>query len=228
MRDKNSIKQPCNQGFSFLELLLSIAVGVILLAAIYASYLIASRQYTRLVAISEVQEAGIPVLNLLIRDIRMAGHRAVDNAMQSPYGAIDPIVLTDSGDACCDALTITYDKDISTRQRVSYFVQARTNPTRNVLYMSRASWNGTNWIADVTQTPVVDYIEDLQFLGLDPDLNGNPRMVDISMVFRSKTPQLQNYTYQKPDYNVGNYSLTVTDQFYRDDFSATVKVRNLR
>lgn len=217
------------KGFSFLELLMAVAVSSIILAAIYASYLIVARQYTRLVAIAEVQDSGVPVLNLLMRDIRMAGYKAVDTNMQSPFGAIaTPISITDSGNACCDSITVIYDKDTATRQRIIYSVQPQTNPTRNVLYMSKANWDGTAWITNVNLAPVADYIEDLQFIGSNPDINGNPRLVDMSMVFRSKTQQAQNYTYQKPVYNIGNYALAATDPFYRDDFSATVKIRNIR
>lgn len=225
---KPSIGQQAEAGFSFMEILLAVAVGSIILLGVYSSYVIVSRQYTRLSTVAEVQDFGIPVLHLLMRDVRMAGYVAVDDSMQSNYGAITtPITLTDSGNACCDSLTVVYDKDTNTRERISYFVGTKTNPTRNVLYMNRDRWSGVTWINTVNQALVADYIDDLQFVGSNPDINGNPTLVDMSMIFQSKTRRLESSTYQKPAYNVGNYAYTANDAYYRDEFNATVKIRNL-
>lgn len=223
-------KNKCERGYSLVELLLAVIVGAAVLAATYSSYLIVARQYQRISAFGEVQEVGIPAINIVARDIRMAGHRALDNDLIAPFGAItDPIIITDNGTACCDEVEIVYDLDTANRQRIRYHVEPRVG--RDALYMDRDDWNGAAWIPSVTDSLVADYIEDFQLVGADLNSNGDPTLVDVSMRFRNRNviPGAA-ITYNEPAYydldTVDNY--TVTDNYYRDEFNITISIRNLR
>jgi prepilin-type N-terminal cleavage/methylation domain-containing protein len=217
-------------GFTLIELLISVVLSAVIMAATYTSYTIVSKQSERVSAYAEVQESGIPAIQLISRDLRMAGHKSVDANIESSFGSIsNPVLITDSGNACCDSVEIIYDVDLSTRYRVTYYVAARTNPTRNALYMDKESWDGISWTAITTQSLVADYIEDFQLLGSDINSSGDPALIDISMIFRSKKLQVRGVsTYTKPSYNIGNYNFTTTDAYYHDSFSATINLRNLR
>ncbi len=221
-----------------LELMLAMAVGSIVIAGTFAANVIVAKQYERICAFSQTLEMAIPSMNLIVRDLRMAGNTALDANANSPFGAISiPITITDSGNACCDAIQIIYDTDPATRKRISYFVAVRhaaqiingvNFPAENGLYMQVETWTGADWNVSTANSLVADYIEDLQFKGLDPDTNGNPRIVDMFTLFRSKSLLPQNATYTKPPQTVGNYNYSFTDRYYRDTFSATINIRNLR
>jgi prepilin-type N-terminal cleavage/methylation domain-containing protein len=218
-------------GFSFIEMMLAMTVGSVILAATFASYTIVQRQYNRVSSFGEVQEAGMPTIRFIERDIRMAGRTVLDADMEPANGVIaTPITIVDSGDACCDEITLIYDYDEDTRWRVRYYTDIRNDPTRNAIYMDRDVWNDVDlvWDSEVSAALVVDYVEDLQFEGSDLDDDGNPRMIDMSFVLRSKRELPDAITYTKPTYNAGNYDFTTTDNYRRGDFNATINIRNLR
>ncbi len=216
-------------GYSLLELVLAMAVGSVILAGTYTASVIVAKQYERISGFSEVQEMGVPSLRQISRDLHMASYKALDASISSPFGAITtPIAITDSGNACCDSIKIIYDRNTTTRNRYSYYVAARTNPSRNALYLDIENWSGASWTVTTTGALVADYIEDLQFVGSDNDSNGNPRIVDVFMLFRSKSLLPANVTYTKPAQTKGNYNYTVTDRYHRDEFSATINIKNLR
>ncbi|MDB2415516.1 prepilin-type N-terminal cleavage/methylation domain-containing protein [Rickettsiales bacterium] len=222
-------KNGCS-GYSLLELLLSMVVGSVILAATYSTYVMVSRQYNRIAAFSQVHESGISSLQLLSRDIRMAGYKAVDASLFSTYGTIaTPISITDSGDACCDEVTIIYDKSTTERLSMRYYTAARTSPvTRQALFLDLSQWDGASWVATNTGAVVADYIEDFQVVGSDLNADSIPKTVDISLTFRSTAKRVATQNYTKPSYNVGNYNLTADDMYHRDEFNATINVRNVQ
>lgn len=217
-------------GFSFLEMMLALVVGAVIMAAMYSSYFMVSEQYTKISALSQIQENGNQTLNIISRDIRMAGYTAVDEStMQSTYGTItDAIEITDSGNSCCDIVSITYDKSLTLRQRITYYVSGRTNPERNALYMDVEEWNGSSWVYSINAALVTDYVDDFQVEGSENDSNGNPALVDIGLIIHDKYQLMQEQSYEKPSYAVGNYAFTANDRFIHDEFNATIRVRNVR
>lgn len=216
-------------GYTVMELMVASAVGSIIVAAAYASYGVVAKQFTRISAYSDVQERGMPTIRLVDRDLRMAGYKAVDANLDSTYGSIaTPITITDSGDACCDTLTVVYDKSTTERRQVVYYTQARTNPDRTALYMDINLWDGGAWVASSTQSLVTDYVDDFQVVGSDNDGNGNPRMVDVSLVIRGKDQLPSTQSFSQPAYAAGNYTYSFSDNYYREGFWATTNIKNLR
>lgn len=233
------IRQTIPNGYSLLELMLAMAVGSIILLGTYTANVIVAKQYERISSFSQVQEIGIPSLRIITRDLRMAGHEAMDANIEPVFGTIaTPITITDSGDACCDSIVIIYDLDSTTRYRVTYSVAERTaatvvapiTPAINGLYMQIETWDnvGLTWNITTASALVADHIEDLQFTGSDVDGSGNPMIVDVFMLFRSKSLLPQAVTYTKPAETSGNFNYNVTDKYHRDEFSATINIKNLR
>jgi prepilin-type N-terminal cleavage/methylation domain-containing protein len=239
-----SLKTTSCGGYSLLEMLLAAAVGSIVLAGSYTSFVIIANQYQRVSAFSEVQAMGIPTIKLLQRDLRMAGRIFMDDDIEPVYGSIaTPVTITDSGNACCDSISIIYDRDDSTdplniksqRCQLDYTVSSRTtnSVTRNALYLTVTTLFTSDAVAynctgDGATTLVADYIDDLQFVGSDLDSNGNPMIVDVSMIVHSKNKMAKTVAYTKPTETIGNYSFTANDNYHRDEFTATVNIRNLR
>lgn len=230
------------KGYSLLELVLAMAVGVIVIAGGYSSYVIIAKQYQRVSAFSEVQQAGIATLMLMSRDLRMAGREAMNVNIDPVYGDIAaPITITDSGNACCDRIVIIYDKDSIVNPRrcqITYSIAPRTNafavpliPARNALYMTVAtlfSDPGDVCTGDGTTSLVADYVDDMQLVGSDNDTNGNPRLVDISLILRSQSAFNKTINYARPAQTIGNWNWNSLDNFHRDEFTATLNIKNLR
>lgn len=218
-------------GFTAVELLLALVVGSIVLAAAFTSYTIIGNQHKRITALTEVQSSGIPTIRFVSRDIRMAGNIALDPAtLDSTYGAITtPITITDSGTTnCCDEFTVIYDKAVDDRVRIAYFFNQRTNPTRNALYFNLDTYDGSGgWTSTLTDILVTDYVEDFQLEETDIDGDGVSDIVDISLIIRNKNNLKKDITYSKPTYDIGNRDINTTDRFHRDEFNATIYLRNI-
>jgi len=225
-------------GYSMLELLLASAVGSIIIAGSYSAYGIIGKQQQRLLAFSEVQSAGMPTVRLIARDMRAAGRIAYDNNMDPVYGVIStPIVITDSGDNCCDSVIITYDQgenddgDIK-RCQITYDTDERTDPDRTAIYRTVSTLFTQDGVStctgDSTTDLVTDYVDDLQIAGSDNDASGNPRIVDIALLMRSRTMRNKESTFTPPDEVIGNYDYSFTDKFHRDVFTMTVNIKNMR
>ena len=104
-----------DSGYTLVELLMATAVGAVVVAAAYASYAVVSGYYEKLSDMANLQDTGRQSLYMIVRDIRMAGyeHYAYNKATktyESEYGSVsESIKITDSGDACCDGIDVTYD-----------------------------------------------------------------------------------------------------------------------
>jgi prepilin-type N-terminal cleavage/methylation domain-containing protein len=215
-------------GYSLIELMLAIVVGSVVLAGTYASYSIVGTQFQKNEGKSEMRASAIPTLKILGRDLRRAGYKAVDTAIESTLGRIStPIAITDSGNACCDSVQIIFDEDTSTRRRYTYFVAARSNPTRSALFLNIDTYTGGTWVATRANEVVADYVEDFQVVGSDNNTDGFPTLVDISLVLRSKTPAKSVNSFTKSSASVGNYNYSFSDNFLREEFASTVIIRNL-
>ena len=217
-----------SSGFTLAELLIAMAVGSVVVGGAYASYAIVSRQYNKITDISRLHDNGRGALNTIVRDVRMAGYKDFD----TKFGSIStPLSITDSGsNQCCDQIEITYDRTSSQRVRIDYNIEPYKNRQR--LYKTTYTWDGANWVRSTTHPKgiVADYVEDLQFIGRDytPSPNQIPQIVDVFLVVRSsREVRSTRKLYEKKTYSPGNYEIKEDDKFLRDEFSATVFVRNV-
>jgi len=245
-------------GYSFLELILASAIGAIILAATYASYAIVSREYDRISKIYNVDQFAVPALEMVVRDVRMAGYVAVDNnmnpinglfsspiAVPAPLATSLPIVINDSGNKCCDSVTVEYDDNSTVppqRKQVKYYTLPRG--TRNALYMDIAiSPDGVTWPPSpgttlTTQTLVTDYVVDFQVNPSQFISDTLPQVIDIEIVTEAQNDGLVTLNpFINPSYNdlnntppgsCCNYEYNFTDNRNRDVFVSTVYLRNIK
>lgn len=214
--------------YTMIEMLLAVVVSSIILAGTYASYTIVSDQYQRNEGAAQIHSFAVPTLKILTRDLRMAGFRTLDDNIEANLGMItNPITITDSGDDCCDTVSVVMDTDDSTRKRFTYYVDERENPTRLALFLDIEEFDTGTWVAERSAEVVADYIEDFQIVGSENNSSGQPTVLDISLVFRTKTQGKQSLTFAKPAYSAGNYDYEFTDNFARREFSTTILLRNL-
>ncbi len=216
-------------GYSMLELILAVFTGSIVLAGVYASYLAVAYQYETNSATSEIRDFAVPTIRFITRDLRMAGFRSVDNNIESTYGRIDnPVSITDTGaSACCDSLSIIYDRNFTTRIRVTYFTTMRINPSRRALYMNIDTYNGSSWVSQTSNAIVTDYVEDFQIAGSNANSEGEPTLVSFNLIFRSRDKVKTTQSFIKSAYGTGNYIFTANDNYIREEFETSVMLRNI-
>lgn len=103
-----------NEGYSLVELLISIVVGSIVIAAAYGSYQVVLGMFSHSDQQAELHLSGREAMRVLIRDIRMAGFEDPNNVVLGPIvtpfvNAIDAPLLCDTGSYNNNTLTIQYD-----------------------------------------------------------------------------------------------------------------------
>ena len=103
------------KAFTLVEMLVALAVSSIIIAATFASFELVQKQYKKNIDIAELHTSGRAVMSILEREIRMAGYEFRDGNGMMTYGPITgPLIITDSGDKCCDEVTIIYDEVFDT------------------------------------------------------------------------------------------------------------------
>ena len=103
------------KAFTLVEMLVALAVSSIIIAATFASFELIQKQYKKNIDVAELHTSGRAIMTILEREIRMAGYEFRDDKGLMTYGKImDPLVITDSGNKCCDEVTIIYDEVFDT------------------------------------------------------------------------------------------------------------------
>jgi len=73
-------------GFTLMELLVSMSIGLVVLAALAKTFTVQSRQNTAEEQISQMQGNARAALDLMVREIQMANYNPAGNAFSSAYG----------------------------------------------------------------------------------------------------------------------------------------------
>ena len=108
----NSFKR---KAFTLVEMLVALAVGAIVIMATYASYEMVNTQYRKNIDIANMHTSGRSIMQIIERDVRMAGfeyrHTSGTNKGKKAFsGSITtPLDIKDSGNKCCDEVTVVYD-----------------------------------------------------------------------------------------------------------------------
>ncbi len=222
------------QGFTLVELMVAMVVGSIAIASAYASYEVIAKQYEKVKGVTEMQSSSRSIMRIIERDIRMAGFKWRDRKGVITYGSIsEPIKITDSGNKCCDKVTVVYDyRDEASnkveRVQIRYWVAdyAGSSGTRGRLFRKTdilgrnkkillKSINGND---DV----LADYVEDLQF----SDGSLLQGLIAIDLILRTKKQYGLDRNYAKKDHFGGNYDINKNDAYKRQEYSSTVLIRN--
>jgi prepilin-type N-terminal cleavage/methylation domain-containing protein len=98
------------KAFTLVEMLVALIVSSIILIASYASYDLVATQYRKNLDIADMHTSGRAIIRIIERDIRMAGFEYRDKDAKVTYGNIsNPLIIKDSGNKCCDEVTVVYD-----------------------------------------------------------------------------------------------------------------------
>lgn len=200
-----------SKGFTLIELLVAMAIAGIVMSAVYSAYRSQQRSYViqeQVVAMQQNLRAG---LNLIEREIRMAGY--------DPTGAAGAGIMSMGA----NSIQVTFDLDgngdtLGTDEDVKYGLNASGN-------LGRDTGGGLQ--------PAAENIDALDFVYLDGDRNvtSDPvavRSIEITMIARTGKSDpdytdTQSYVNQR-----GTVILAAqNDNFRRKVLSVKVKCRNL-
>ncbi len=227
--------------YTLTELLVATAVGSIVMAMAFSSFSVINQKYQKYSDMSNLHRGATQILNIITRDLRMAGYQDLDTVNGSIASAV--ITENDDSDRGSDAITITYDTDTQNRTKVKYYLLPCkdtgqcTEEDRYRLYKTKWSKVNGSWeiSADYEQQAVADYVDDLQFKynmanGLDQETVDSDeikdlRSVDVSILMRTARKHEKDerdYRHELEDNDVN-----LDGGYIRETFSTTAFTRNL-
>lgn len=231
-----------NKGFTLVELLMSMLIFGIILMSVFVIYRVHQQHYTNQLSVTDMQQNSRVAINVLSRDIRMAGFDDPDTPVAQIINAEQDLFyftydLNEDGDVSDAGEHIAYD----------LYTSADGTPT-----LGRTTNNAPITVTQISPThhevtnpvhqPAAENIERLEFLYLDK--NGNVtaaedqvRSVVLTVVARDKWPSqdfTNNQTYipasNLASYNTGTLSgrsWPSNDHYRRNIQTLRVECRNV-
>ena len=167
------------KAFTLVEMLVALAVSSIIVGAAYSSYQMVATQYKKNMDVAEMHTSGRAIMRIIERDVRMAGFEYRDKDAKVTYGTIsNPLEIKDSGNKCCDEVTVVYDyydeeAKKAQRIRIRYWAETYTSNkgSRYRLYKQKDILGENKKILAKpklgTKEVMADYIEDLQIVNIE-------------------------------------------------------------
>ncbi len=239
-------------GLSLIEVMVSLTIGLIILAAL-GYFFLSSTQINRTTDdVSRMQESGRNALELMGRSIRQAGYRIkVDEAFggnnpPDPANPPKPVAGSFGVGTAADSITVKYNAqeggDVDCTGAV---VAEKTSDKPTIVTATFAIDKGTLTCSNGTTTvPVVDNIENMQLRyvideGDNFKKDGSPESVvaeptadqfkqvaAVQITLLTKGPTLNVATNKTQTLIYNGASNTYTDGHLRQVYSATLNVRN--
>ncbi len=206
-------------GFTLVELMLTMAVSGIIVAAIYSAYMSQQRTYLAQEQVAEMQQNIRAAIDMMTREIRMAGY--------DPNATADAKII----EALPDRLSFTMDfngngtlmdgSSFEANEKVAYRLNANNT-------LGRTTGNG------VIAQPVAENISQLEFHYLDAanvatTTPANVRSVQISILARASKPDrdfANTMTYTPASGATNNWG-PYNDNFRRRLLITSIQCRNL-
>jgi prepilin-type N-terminal cleavage/methylation domain-containing protein len=154
------------RGITLIELLVALAIFGTMIGAIYRVFIAQARAYTVQDQVVEVQQDIRGAMELMLRDLRMAGFQT--EAFNSPAITNAPVVTPLQN----NSITVNYEYiagALTMINQVTYFLQAGAGGTQNLFYRLTQTPPG------VTNTEMIlQNVNGLTFTyGIDQDHDGN-------------------------------------------------------
>lgn len=107
------------RGLTLLELLIALVIFAIAIGGIYRIFVFQSRAYTVQDQVVEVQQGTRSAMEILLRDLRMAGYD--NDSPSSKVTVSNPIVVGDGSKA--NPIIVEFEYDDTTRYTIAYWVE---------------------------------------------------------------------------------------------------------
>ncbi|MDD2317834.1 MAG: prepilin-type N-terminal cleavage/methylation domain-containing protein [Desulfobacterales bacterium] len=172
------------KGFTLIELMIGMAVGLVLLAAVYSVFLVQNKELRNQEQITEMQQNARMAMEMMSRDLMMAGYgpstltrctgtTPTTKPASSPYSCLGIVVaninfvslsadlngngvLTDAGE------NLTYDRYESPTGSGNYALGRTSNGTKNPVVDNVSALTFTYYKADGTVTDDLSLIRNIK------------------------------------------------------------------
>lgn len=228
------------QGFSLTELMIALTISLILIFGIISIYISSKRGYALQDGMSRQQENARASLDVLLRDLRMAGYPKTNTAIEF----IVPASTTDGGGTPSDSITVQYE---SATDCLGQATPANSCGTKNCA-INRYFINADNlWCQGNGSTDsevIAEDITNMQILyGIDTDVVPDDlankytswsnvtvaeraKIVGVRIGFLSITPTDSAGAANTNTYAVLDQDISVTDKRIHRVYVSTVGLRN--
>jgi type IV pilus assembly protein PilW len=107
------------RGLTLLELLVALVIFALAIAGIYRIFVFQSRAYTVQDQVVEVQQGTRSAMEILLRDLRMAGYD--NDSPSSKVTVLNPIMVGDGSKA--NPIIVEFEYDDTTRHTIAYWIE---------------------------------------------------------------------------------------------------------
>ncbi len=200
-----------NRGFTLVELMITLAMTGIIIAAVYSANSVQQRANSRQEQVLEVQQSLRAALYAINQEIRMAGY--------------DPEGSSKAGFTAATATALTFTMDSNANKTIDAGTDETITYTLNSTTLQR---NGQPLIDNVEKLEFYYTMEDeTQTTAPSPSKLEDIRSVTISLLARSKDPGgkfVDNKTYK----SASGASWTAAKKNHRRQlFTSTIQCRNI-
>jgi len=221
------------QGFTLVELMVTLAVSVLIAATLYATYLVQQRSYQYQSSVIEIQQNARTALDMLVMDLRLAGLDPDETAGAGIEIAGDDTIAF-SVDANRDGVLGTTASN-DDPEYYAFQLGSRTESGTTIPCLNRAAElkvSNASSISSYTLEPMADFIEAVEFYyeddtGSTTVLN-DIRSVKISIISRSRFPVKKVAEQETFTLLSGNtWKPTSADRYIRRLVTTQVDLRNM-
>ena len=158
----NSGQREADRGFSIIELLIAMAVGMVVLGGVYNVFTLLSKQFATQEVVIEMQQNARMAMDIVTREIRMAGYNPT-LTLTKCSGAMAPASpsTTCVGIRSASASSISVASDLDGDGDLT---ADPTNPNENIVY-DRYLSSGIYALGRTSNGTKQPVIENLDFLG---------------------------------------------------------------
>jgi len=201
-----------DRGFTLVELMIAMAVGMIVLGAVYALFTVQSKHLANQELLTEMHQNARIALEMMVQEISMAGYNQTKNPATIPVPRCTNALVA-AGTPCVGITnaavnTISFATDLNGNGDTT---AGTANPNENIVYdryystTSPAGVYSLGRASNGSKQPVVEYVKSLKFVyyydgtiqPTTPDNLANIRRVKITIVTRTakEDPSYTDATY---------------------------------
>ena len=217
-------KEHTARGFTLIELLIAMAVGLVIMGALYSFFVTQKKMYDVQAQVAEMQQNAQAAMDIMIREIRMAGYDPVNTPKLGTIvtAAADRIRFTVNvtrTDTTTTALDSPDEDVLDPGEDITYYIETLSTGTKQLVRVARERLSANSASAFRT-SPVAENIESVTFTyhkadGTSATAIADIREIRITLIARTALP---DPTYTDPVKN---------DHYHRYALTAQVMPRNL-
>ncbi|MDI6776857.1 MAG: prepilin-type N-terminal cleavage/methylation domain-containing protein [Syntrophales bacterium] len=165
-------------GFSLVELLIAMAVGLVVLGAMYSVFTIQNKTFGNQEEVVEMQQNARAAMDMMTREIRMAGY--------NPSGLADSKIVSAASNSINFTLDIT--DDAGTGPPDGDTGDSNENITYSLYTADGIQKLGRKSKAGATNQPVAEHVQSLEFQYWPNATPINIRRIQIKITLRTSKP----------------------------------------